>query len=1113
MAINVEELNIEITSSATSASTAIESLVNSLEGLKGKLKEANTLKSFSTRLEMLNVTLDKINSGNIDKLRQFAQAIGQLKAAQSVTISPALAKQITAVGDAMRSIDGANFALLPQLATSLAPLSNLGKTNLGTFIKHLQQIPAIASQLNGVDMGGLSSNVRELASAFIPLGQMGKNNLKSFIDQIGRLPEMMRNLKTINLGELGDQLQRLANAFAPLGTQMQSIAMGFAALPSRIQKLIQSTDKLTVSNNRATRSYGWLVAKATAFLYSIRRVANTLASFIDKSNQYIENMNLFNVAMGEYASAASKYAYEVGEIMGIDPGEWMRYQGVFMTLAKGFGVAGDRANLMSQQLTQLGYDLSSFFNISYEDAMLKLQSGLAGELEPLRRIGYDLSVARLQQEAYTLGIQKHISEMTQAEKAELRYYAIMTQVTDAQGDMARTLNAPANQLRIFKAQIEQTSRAIGNLFIPILNKVLPYLIAAMKVLRIIVNTIAKLLGVEIAEMTESSSALSGLTSGAEDFADGIGDATDEAKKLRKTLIGLDELNIFPAKNESSANAGDDASGGSGFTFDLPTYDFIGDAVNNQIDEIVDKMKEWLGITDEITSWSELFDTKLGDIFKWIGLIGTGLLGWKLGKDISKIFGVGSGGKVAGAAVALYELYQVIRDLKEILNKGLDKDNFLSLLLDNIGLITGLGLAFGWVGLVIGVLVMGISSLVAGLSDFKKKGKFTSESLMAIGLGAIYALGPIGSLIGGIILFTKYPKEIKTAIEPIKQWFDQYLIQPVEKAFDWLVEKLNLGGLLDEIKGTFEVWVKDIGGILVDFYRNHLEQPIKIIGQFLWDSLKESVSNIGEFLKLTGLTLWNWIKGVWNTAVGAFEVVWATMKAWGNVIKGILTGNFEDAWEAIKNVWEKAKKYFKTLKDSFISLFEPLGDWFGEKLDAIQKHFDDFKKNAVKVFTDMKSSIKDKFDAAALAIKQSVGKIFRDFVNAGLTSIEKVFNNAISWINNLMYNVLGTSVQPIAPVTLDRYAQGGYPTEGELFIAREAGAEMVGSIGNHTAVANNDQIVAAVSQGVYSAVLAAMSNRGEDRHVKVYLDGREITSNVVKRVNDITMQTGASPLYI
>ena len=158
-------------------------------------------------------------------------------------------------------------------------------------------------------------------------------------------------------------------------------------------------------------------------------------------------MNLFTVAMGEGAEEALRFGQAVSDILGIDLSDWIRNQGVFNTLLTGFGNTADRAEIMSKNLTQLGYDLSSFFNISVEDSMQKLQSGISGELEPLRRLGYDLSQARLEATALSLGIDKSVASMTQAEKAELRYYAIMTQVTTAQGDLARTLEAPANQLR------------------------------------------------------------------------------------------------------------------------------------------------------------------------------------------------------------------------------------------------------------------------------------------------------------------------------------------------------------------------------------------------------------------------------------------------------------------------------------------------------------------------------------------------------------------------------------------------------------------------------------------------------------------------------------------
>ena len=286
--------------------------------------------------------------------------------------------------------------------------------------------------------------------------------------------------------------------------------------------------------------------------------------------------------------------------MGIDPGSWMRYQGVFQTLATGFGVAGDRAAVMSQQLTQLGYDISSFYNIDVENAMLKLQSGLSGELEPLRRIGYDLSQARLEAEALSLGIEKNFSDMTQAEKAYLRYYAILTQVTQAQGDMSRTLDAPSNQLRILKEQAAQAARALGEIFIPALNAILPYAIAVMHVIRDLASEIAAAFGFEMpkvdySDLSTSVTITDNLSDGMEDVADGIDHANTSAKKFSRTLAGFDQLNIVGSVSGGGAGGGGaniDTSGG-GLDWNklpLPTYDFIGDSISERVAQIEEKIK-------------------------------------------------------------------------------------------------------------------------------------------------------------------------------------------------------------------------------------------------------------------------------------------------------------------------------------------------------------------------------------------------------------------------------------------------------------------------------------------------------------------------------------------
>lgn len=733
MSTTIEQLELEVQSSATSAVAQLDALASSLGKVKSATKGGVGLTAVARQLTTLNTALNNISSTNADNLNKMAQGLQALSSCGNLKLSSSVANQISNLGTAVRSLNGTDFSSLGRLADALTPLSTIGKSNLNSFISQLQRLPQAVQGLNGVDIGGLGTQISELVSALSPLSQMGKNNLTSFVTQLGKIPALMQSLKTVNIGELASQVQQLADAFAPLATQMQAISSGFAAFPARIQKLITSTNNLSKSNDRASTSYVNLAAKIGIAIVAVKKAASVLAGFINKSNQYVEDLNLFTASMGEYASAAQEYAERVSEIVGIDPAEWLRNQGVFMTITKGFGVASDRAYTMSRNLTQLGYDISSFFNIPFEEAFQKLQSGIAGELEPLRRLGYDLSVARLQQEAYTLGIEKKVSAMTQAEKAELRYYAIMTQVTTAQGDMARTLNAPANQLRVLQAQVTQCARAIGNIFIPALNAILPYAIAVAKVIRLIANAIASLFGFALPEIDYSGigATVGGVADSTQDIGDGLGDATKKAKELKNALLGIDELNIIsPPEDTSGSGAGGIGNiGGGGLGFDLPTYDFLDGAISSKVDEIVQKMKEWLGLNKEIDSWADLFDTRLGKILLTVGAIGAGLAAWKIAKSVADFVkyitsfkGFGAGWAGLGALGLLSDLNEFIGYFQDFLENGATFQNVVGMISEFTGAIGDCLIILG--NLKIGgalKVVQGIGEIAVAIKDISESG--------------------------------------------------------------------------------------------------------------------------------------------------------------------------------------------------------------------------------------------------------------------------------------------------------------------------------------------------------------------------------------------------------
>lgn len=672
---------------------------------------------------------------------------------------------------------------LRRLKAATAPVSK-GGVGLGALSNSLKKFSQSVSGLTGLTLA--REQVQGLVDALKPLESVQKsgfNSLASGLDKLVKIAPQIdtvtESLKKTDLDSFADQCNRVATAITPLATQMEKVAAGFSAFPAKIQRLLKGNTNLAASNTVLGKSYVNLAAKISAAYIGLKSITSVIAGWITASNSYIENLNLFNVSMGQYAEEARNYAEQVGEVMGINPGEWMRNQGVFMTITEGFGVASDRAYTMSKNLTQLTYDLASFFNISTSDAFQKLESGISGELEPLRRLGYDLSVARLQQEAYNLGIEKSVTAMTQAEKAELRYYAIMTQVTNAQGDMARTLEAPANQLRILQAQVEQATRALGNLFLPILKAILPYAIALAKAIRMVAEIIAGFFGVSIPEFDMGTDAIGGVASGAGEAADGLGDASKKAKELKNALLGIDELNVISPPEDSSGGAGGAGGigGGGGLGFELPTYDFIADAVNEQVDKIMAKIQPFLDWVRE----------NIDEILAGVLAIGAAFLAWRIAKGVqdflrwlSTMKGFDITGsiafKIAGLGLFLDAWNTMKEAIQDIMANGPNFTNVTKLISGFAEALGAAFLLFGNIQMAGAMLVIsGLTGIVSAISDMVNNGVNWDNALFLVknlglflsGLGLLTKntqLGGIGLIISGATLIVD---NLKGFIEAIR----------------------------------------------------------------------------------------------------------------------------------------------------------------------------------------------------------------------------------------------------------------------------------------------------------------------------------------------------------
>ena len=603
----IDSLVIEIEASSNDAAERIDALAASLTNLRAAAKGGAGLTSTVNQLNKLRQSLEQIDTGSsaLNTLRSTMERMSQS--------APGAARALNNVAKTVRASQTDYSSLAADITEVSKQFANL-PSNVQRSINAISKATAAMNKLGGSTTTPTSLEAQGILSVF----SSGMSSLNK-----GRLSSLLGNRNTEG------EIQRLGQLYS--------------TLPQSIQRAISANAALYSSNNRVARSFNSVrtglnsaIARFAVYTVAFRSVANIMAGWVQESNDYVENLNLFNVAMGEYAAEAKEYADTVSEIMGIDPSEWMRNQGVFQTLLTGFGVASDRARTMSQNLTQLGYDISSFFNISYEESMQKLQSGISGELEPLRRLGYDLSEARLSAIALSLGIDQSVSSMTQAEKAQLRYYAIMTQVTTAQGDMARTLESPANQMRIFQAAVTQTARALGNVLIPAINAVLPYVTAFVNIVRMAAEALASLFGFSLP--TVDYSGIEGTTSAAEDAEEALGGAGGAAKELKNALLGIDELTILAPTGGGGGGGG--GSLGEGFDIPLPTYDFL-DGLTQKVDEITNKLKsklqpiiDWL-----IDNFESLKDLAL--------TIGAAILAWKIGNAL--IDSVANLAKFLGAA--------------------------------------------------------------------------------------------------------------------------------------------------------------------------------------------------------------------------------------------------------------------------------------------------------------------------------------------------------------------------------------------------------------------------------------------------------------------------------
>ena len=553
----------------------------------------------------------------------------------------------------------------------------------------------------------------------------------------------------------------------------------------------------------------------------------------------------------------------------------------FMSMGNGMGISADMGKKMAKTLTGLAGDMSSFYNVSQDVAQTALNSIYTGETESLKKFGVVMTEANLQQYAYSKGITKQVSAMSQLEKVYLRYSYVLNSTKNAQGDFARTSGSWANQVRLLKEQFSQLLGILGKGLVSVLNPIVKALNTMLASLISIVNSMSKAFGGKGIEKTAStvSCSVEDMNSQVDDTAGGFDQANKEAKKLERTLAGFDELNVLNAPSDTDTTGNQTELDGSAFGINDIVETDEQESPATKLQQTLDKCAQVLQaweqkITEKINEWKErlpkldisidtdlLADNLLNVGNAFIDCFGN-ILGYAIQFGVNLANSINFDAVITNLSNAMVSLLSIIETIGTTIFSLLDK------IQQDLNL---------------GYLIELITQVVASLMNLID----TIMNILAPAIQTFYdiALSPIVEWIGGILadalLF------IKDLIDDWSKWFEEN------------------GPLIQE-------FIQNLAEVV-----NKAWQIIEPILNFLWELVKTVIGGISELLQgLFTFILENSdvIFGILNTALsvvgfvfnGILSIIQDVYNTICSIVDGIVSA-ISKAIEAIQKLFSSSKK--------------------------------------------------------------------------------------------------------------------------------------------------------------------------------------------------------------
>ena len=846
--VEIQGLEFQIQENSEGAVSGINNLKKALSGLKGATGASVTgLNATSKSIRELKNALSGLNSGDVSKkLTQIATGLKALESAKNIKISSSIANQLNALNAALANVRWTDGDKLRTLADGLRPLSELGKANMTTFINQLKKLPTVIEELEKADIDKFTQQMKELAAA-----------MKPFADE------------------------------------MQKVSNGFSAFPSRIQRLIRSTEQYNGTVRRATNNTSaWSSAmtgiKLSAVVYSVRRVASAVAQYMYEASEWEGIMYRFGRAFGEEAEANYQWIKRLNSELQINVQQFMQYSSIYGTMLKGFGVAQKDAAAMAMNYTELTYDIWAGYNdiyTTFEDAAVAVRSAIAGEVEPIRRAGFTIVDSQLKITAANYGIAYSTQSASEELKSYLRYLTLIDQARaqDLIGTYAREMTTAEGLMRTLRQQLSSLAQAFGSLLLPALVKVLPYVQAFVELIGEAIVALAQFFGVDL-QPVDFSSGLNSGASAAGDLSDNLGEASSAAKKLKSYTAGFDELNVFSPDQGSGAGSGVGASGGSyEGLFDIEKLwdESIFNNINSQVDELKGKLK---------------------DVLATVISIGAEILAWRVAKNLITMLEMLQGFKgknllynitftIAGLGLFLDSWDKIKEAIEDILDNGLNLTNVTQLI---SGFAEGLGVAFLALGNVklagASLVISGLSGIVSSISDMVNNGvNFDNATNLVRNLGiflsgvGLLTNNPVlaggGLALTGITLIVRNLADIMEAFRT-GDWSG---VDKVEVAAGLL---LTVGGFLMAVKKIKATLDSTGGGKGITDTSTALQGVNNALGNNGGTGLNGTMKNLAQSLGW-GIVIIGEVAAAAIIAVGAIAILGKELeevgKAWEPVI--------------------------------------------------------------------------------------------------------------------------------------------------------------------------------------------------------------------------------------